>query len=81
MRANIFPVFTNSLIVYKEAIKNALRYLKLNSQQFLTQEGLKIYSPKFLAMLDNIEASDLLADLANGLDLKTRTVLNKLSNE
>ena len=41
-------------VEYKEAIKNALRYLKLNSQKFLTPEGLKNYSPKFLTMLDNI---------------------------
>jgi hypothetical protein len=40
---------------YKEAIKNSLIYLQNHSQEFLTPEGLKIYSPKFLAMLDNIE--------------------------
>ena len=40
---------------YKEEIKAVLHYLKLHSQQFLTPEGLKIYSPKFLAMLNNIE--------------------------
>jgi len=43
---------------YKEAIKNALKYLQTHSQEFLTPEGLKIYSPKFLAMLDNIEDPD-----------------------
>jgi hypothetical protein len=42
-------------VEYKEAIKSALRYLQIHSQQFLTPEGLKTYSPKFLAMLDNIE--------------------------
>ncbi|MEI7489369.1 MAG: hypothetical protein WCJ72_18530, partial [Chryseobacterium sp.] len=36
---------------YKNAIKEALRYLKIHSQEFLTPEGLKTYSPKFLAML------------------------------
>jgi len=45
-------------IEYKEAIKAALRYLKIHSQQFLTPEGLKTYSPKFLAMLENIEDPD-----------------------
>jgi hypothetical protein len=42
-------------VEYKEAIKSALRYLQIHSQQFLSPEGLKTYSPKFLAMLDNIE--------------------------
>jgi len=42
-------------IEYREAIKAALRYLKIHSQEFLTPEGLKTYSPKFLAMLENIE--------------------------
>jgi hypothetical protein len=40
---------------YKEDIKNAINFLKQHSQQFLTHEGLKIYSPKFLSMLENIE--------------------------
>jgi hypothetical protein len=42
-------------IEYKDAIKSALRYLQIHSQQFLSPEGLQIYSPKFLAMLENIE--------------------------
>ena len=42
-------------IEYKEAIKTSLRYLQLHSHQFLTPEGLQTYSPKFLAMLENIE--------------------------
>jgi chemotaxis protein histidine kinase CheA len=42
-------------IEYKEAIKAAMRYLQLHSREFLSPEGLKTYSPKFLAMLDNIE--------------------------
>ena len=45
-------------IEYKDAIKNALTYLQSHSQEFLTPEGLKTYSPKFLAMLDNIEDPD-----------------------
>ena len=42
-------------IEYKDAIKSALRYLQIHSQQFLSPEGLQTYSPKFLAMLENIE--------------------------
>jgi Helicase conserved C-terminal domain/Type III restriction enzyme, res subunit len=40
---------------YRDAIKDALKYLKINSQEFLSPEGLKTYSPKFLSMLENIE--------------------------
>lgn len=42
-------------VEYKEAIKNAMQYLKTHSHEFLTPDGLKNYSPKFLAMLENIE--------------------------
>ena len=42
-------------VEYKEAIKSAMKYLKIHSQEFLSPEGLKTYSPKFLAMLDNID--------------------------
>lgn len=42
-------------IEYREAIKSALRYLQIHSKEFLSPEGLKTYSPKFLAMLENIE--------------------------
>jgi hypothetical protein len=42
-------------VEYREAIKSAMRYLKLHEREFLTPEGLRTYSPKFLAMLDNIE--------------------------
>ena len=42
-------------IEYKEAIKSSLRYLQLHSQEFLSPEGLKTYSPKFLTILENIE--------------------------
>jgi hypothetical protein len=45
-------------IEYQEAIKASLRYLQIHSQQFLTPEGLKTYSPKFLTMLENIEDPD-----------------------
>jgi hypothetical protein len=43
---------------YKQAIQDALYHLKLNSQQFLTPEGLQTYSPKFLHMLENIQDPD-----------------------
>ena len=45
-------------VEYKEAIKQALIYLKLRSQEFLTSEALKTYSPKFLTMLENIQDID-----------------------
>jgi hypothetical protein len=41
-------------VEYKEAIKSSLRYLQIHSKQLLSPEGLETYSPKFLAMLDNI---------------------------
>ena len=40
---------------YKEAVKQAYKYLKLHARQFLLPEGLKTYSPKYLAMLENIQ--------------------------
>jgi hypothetical protein len=49
---------TMGSVEYKEAIKQSLNYLKLRSQEFLTPEALKIYSPKFLAMLENIEDTE-----------------------
>jgi hypothetical protein len=41
-------------IEYKEAIKASMRYLQLNSARYLTADGLQIYGPKYLAMLDII---------------------------
>jgi len=43
---------------YKEAVKQAFRYLKVHARQFLSPEGLKTYSPKYLAMLENIQDPD-----------------------
>ena len=43
---------------YKEAVKQAYKYLKLHARQFLLPEGLKTYSPKYLAMLENIQDPD-----------------------
>jgi hypothetical protein len=40
---------------YKEAIKTSMQYLKLRSQEYLSIEGLKTYSPKFAAIIENIE--------------------------
>ena len=40
---------------YAERIKNAYQMLKDKSSQYLTQEALKIYSPKYLQMLENIQ--------------------------
>jgi len=43
---------------YKQRIKDALHYLKLNASKYLDPENLLTYSPKFLAMLENIQDPD-----------------------
>ena len=48
---------------YQNRIKTALNFLKYDpkkpaSEQFLTEEGLRIYSPKFLKILQNIQDQD-----------------------
>jgi len=40
---------------YKRAINEALDFLKKYKQKYLSLEGLKTYSPKFLTMIENIE--------------------------
>jgi hypothetical protein len=40
---------------YKARIIDTIRYLKDNSDEYLSPEALQIYSPKFLHMLDNIK--------------------------
>lgn len=40
---------------YENRIKEALKYLKTNESEFLLPEKLKIYSPKFLAILQNLQ--------------------------
>jgi hypothetical protein len=40
--------------LYTEAIQTSMEYLKLRSQEYLSLEGLKTYSPKFLEMIKNI---------------------------
>ena len=41
-------------VKYQEAINSSLRYLQIHAKQLLSPEGLETYSPKFLAMLENI---------------------------
>ena len=40
---------------YKEAVKAAYKYLQLHSRSLLNPKALETYSPKYLAMLENIE--------------------------
>jgi hypothetical protein len=42
-------------ITYGKRIENAVDYIKKHEQTFLTPDGLIIYSPKYLNMLENIE--------------------------
>ena len=43
---------------YKKSIQDTLNNLKLNSQEFLTHSALEKYSPKFLAILENLQDPD-----------------------
>jgi hypothetical protein len=45
---------------YKARIEDAIRFLKDNSNDFLTPEALQTYSPKFLHMLENIKDPEYL---------------------
>ena len=40
---------------YKKNINDGLQYLKAHSSEYLSPEGLEIYSPKFLTLLENIQ--------------------------
>lgn len=40
---------------YKERLADTMRFLKVNSNDYLTPEALQTYSPKFLHILDNIK--------------------------
>ena len=40
---------------YKSEIANALSFLKKHKSTYLSKEGLRTYSPKYLAILENIE--------------------------
>jgi len=43
---------------YKARLDDTLRFLKDNSDEFLTPEALQTYSPKFLTILENIQDPD-----------------------
>ena len=43
---------------YRRSIKDALLFLKAHSAEYLSPHGLETYSPKFLAMLENIQDPD-----------------------
>lgn len=45
-------------ITYKEQIDLAIKNIQDNSNEFLTPEALEMYSPKFLAVLENIQDPD-----------------------
>ena len=45
-------------ITYKEQIEMAIQNIKEKSGEFLSKEGLQIYSPKFLEILENIQDPD-----------------------
>ena len=42
-------------LTYKQRIDNMLQTIKTEGNKFLTPEGLEIYSPKYLKMLENIK--------------------------
>lgn len=42
---------------YDDRIKDALNFLKTNAETYLSPDGLKIYSPKFLKILENITST------------------------
>jgi hypothetical protein len=42
-------------ITYKEQIDNAIKNIQENADEFLSKDGLAIYGPKFLEILENIE--------------------------
>jgi hypothetical protein len=43
---------------YKRRIEEAIEFLKRNQSNYLSKDGLQIYSPKFLNILENIENPD-----------------------
>ena len=43
---------------YKQRIENALKMLEKDSSKYLTPDGLQVYSPKFLNILENIQDED-----------------------
>ena len=51
---DVEPLKTPEAAKYEARIQKALTLLKENSDKFLTPEGLTVFSPKFLNMLENI---------------------------
>jgi hypothetical protein len=47
-------------IDYQKRLEDAIKYLEENSNEFLSKEGLKRYSPKFLHILENITDDEYL---------------------
>ena len=45
-------------VYYKERLDRAIKNIEEHSNDFLTPEALQTYSPKFLHMLENIQAAD-----------------------
>ena len=45
-------------VTYKEQIEMAIENIKEKASEFLSKEGLSIYSPKFLEILENIQDPD-----------------------
>ena len=45
----------NAKVVYEKRIREAIKELKDRRDEFLTPEALKIYSPKFLNILENLQ--------------------------
>ena len=55
---SVFSQPGNKKLLYEKKIKESLVLLEKNSQKFLTREGLRIYSPKFLNIYENIVEQD-----------------------
>tara|TARA_Y100000768_G_C23990175_1_gene691914 strand:- start:2736 stop:6194 length:3459 start_codon:yes stop_codon:yes gene_type:complete len=49
---------SDSDLTYDARIKNALKFLKDNEDEYLSPDKLETYSPKFLQLLNNIRSSD-----------------------
>ena len=48
----------NKKVLYEKKLKESLKLLEKNAQKFLSREALKIYSPKFLNIYENIVEQD-----------------------
>ena len=56
--ASAAPLASGMKIAYKDRIQNALKALDKTKDKYLTPEGLQVYSPKFLHLLENIQDED-----------------------